>query len=199
MAYGAVTQEYDAKGNALVVDSNNNWVLPTHWFYSSFLANNSPPDQNQIILQQNSQTNPSTNQPYNYRMVPAVPKNSASFSGSTTAPASPCTPSQSGDYKYITPTSYPTTGNTNCNLYIVKDPTSLTPNASYKNAGQSGGCFTPSATPGYQYAALSCQNYVGHTYAFFWNDMGGNVDDTDYANGSLEIACSASSYVTLIN
>ena len=97
-------------------------------------------------------------------------------------------------------TTYPTSGATNCALYIAKDPTSLSPDPSYKSNNV---CFTPAATPGYQYSALSCQNYAGHNYAFFWNDMGGKAadlkDDTDYANGVLQIACSGPSHVLLIN
>ena len=56
---------------------------------------------------------------------------------------------------------------------------------------------------------MSCQNYAGHKYAFFWNDMSGDnganksnptpSDDTDYNNGTLVVACTGASYVLLIN
>ncbi len=186
IAYNTFGQEFDNNGYPLEVDTNGHWTLVTHWLYSSFLANGYPPDYNEILAQGTTQT------------ISAVPTaaRSVGYNPTASAAAVACSsPSTGGNGATLT-TSYPTTGSTNCALYIVKDPTSLQPNASYKNNST---CFTPSGTPGAQYAALSCQNYAGHNYAFFWNDMSGLVDDTDYGNGTLQIACSGASYVLLIN
>ena len=198
LAYNTVASAFDVNGYPLELDSNGNWTLPTHWLYSSFLANNLPPDYNEILLQQNVQT------------IPAVPTNGASYNPNAVKAAAACNNAYSTFYPRNAEqlyTTYPTSGATNCALYIVKDATSSQPNPSYVNnsAGTSPTCFSPSATPGYQYAALSCQNYAGHTYTFFWNNMSGtnntnpSTDDTDYGNGTLKIACSGPSYVQLIN
>lgn len=199
--YNTVSQAYDANGYPLLVDSNGHWTAPTHWFYSSFLANNLPPDYNEISLQLNTlQINPDTGYSYASQIVPAVPLSNKDFNATATKAAVICLDSTYPlDSKHPV-TTYPTSGATNCALYIAKDPTSLSPDPSYKSNNV---CFTPAATPGYQYSALSCQNYAGHNYAFFWNDMGGKAadlkDDTDYANGVLQIACSGPSHVLLIN
>lgn len=210
LAYNTVAAAFDANGYPLEVDSNGNWTLPTHWLYSSFLANNLPPDYNEIVLQTNNQYNFATGYSYATQIIPAVPTNGALYNPNATKAAVAC----ANAYSTYSPmnaehmlTTYPTTGATNCALYIVRDATSLQPNPSYENntAGTSPTCFTPSNTPGYQYAALSCQNYAGHTYTFFWNNMSGTnntkppTDDTDYGNGTLQIACSGPSYVQLIN
>ncbi len=198
LAYNTVAAAFDANGYPLEVDSNGNWTLPTHWLYSSFLANNLPPDYNEIQLQQNTQ------------IIPAVPTNGALYNPNAVKAPVAC----ANAYSTKTPinaeqmfTTYPTSGATNCALYIVKDATSLQPNPSYGNnsAGTSPTCFSPSGTPGYKYAALSCQNYAGHSYTFFWNNMSGTnntnppTDDTDYGNGTLQITCAGASYVALIN
>ncbi len=197
LAYNTVAAAFDANGYPLELDSNGNWTLPTHWLYSSFLAHNLPPDYNEIQLQSSVQT------------IPAVPKNRASYDPNAVKAPVACANAYSTNPKNAEQfsTTYPTSGATNCALYIVKDATSLQPDPSYRNnsTGTSPTCFSPSATPGYQYAALSCQNYAGHTYTFFWNSMSGtnnttpSTDDTDYGNGTLQIACSGSSYVQLIN
>ncbi|MGI4946606.1 MAG: hypothetical protein ACRYHQ_39620, partial [Janthinobacterium lividum] len=208
--YNTVAQSMDANGYPLVIDINKNWILPTHWFYSSFLANSQPPDYNELVLQQDTDTNSSTGYSYATQIIPAVLTNSNGkgkdfISTATAASPVPC----ANPYSTSSPTNaermvttYPASGATNCSLYIVKDPTSLTPNASYKNNSSysSPTCFTPANTPGYQYAALSCQNYAGHNYAFFWNDMSGRYgDDTDYGDGTLQISCAGASHVLLIN
>lgn len=200
LAYQTFSQYYDANGYPLEVDGNGNWNLSTHWMYSSFLANGDPPDQNEIANQLNTTINPATGYSYATQIVPAVPTNGKGYVPSATkaTPTACPNPYSTSNPQNAQPvaTNYPTTGATNCALYIVKDPASTSPNPNYANNNV---CFSPSGTPGYQYAALSCQNYAGHKYAFFWNDMGGNTDDTDYNNGTLVISCAGASYVLLIN
>ncbi len=185
--YTTLVQEYDSKGNPLVVDSRGYWTLPTHWFYSSYLANNLPPSQGEINLQTDTQTNPSTGIPYQYQIVPPVEPNTTT--GAT------CPGLSDGRNYEAGPTTYPTSGNTNCSLYVVRDPGSLNPPLS-------GSCFSPAGTPGQQYAALSCQGFAGHQFAFFWNDMGGTAaggDNKNYGDGTLVVACNGTSRVILIN
>ena len=214
MVYNTVNQEFDAYGYPLEVDSSGHWSLVTHWMYSSFLATGNPPDYNEISLQM--ATNSSTGLSNGNQIIPAVPYmsyyvgyNQYAYQAPVVCP-SPYSASNPANTRQMV-TSYPTSGATNCALYIVKDPTSLQPDPSYANTSHySPTCFTPSSTPGYQYAALSCQNYAGHKYAFFWNDMSGDnganpkqnippSDDTDYGNGTIVVACSGASYVLLIN
>ena len=188
-AYNTVTQAFDINGYPLVVDSNGHWSVVTHWFYSSFLANNNPPDATEIAAQGGTQ------------VVPAVPRTTDSFTPTATTPALSLCPKPTSTSNPVNAepnmkTSFPTSGATNCALYIAKDPASLYPDPSYKNNNV---CWSPTGTPGHQYAALSCQNYAGHNFAFFWNDMGGNPDNTDYADGTLQVSCSGASYVMLIN
>lgn len=204
LAYNTVTQAFDMKGYPLVINSNGNWSVVTHWFYSSFLANNNPPDANEIAAQGKAQ------------VVPAVSTAGADrFNPNTTTPGPTLCPNPIStiDPANAEPnmvTSFPTSGATNCALYIAKDPASLQPPSSYKrtSASQTPSCWSPANTPGHQYAALSCQNYAGHNFAFFWNDMSGtgNVqqpsppfDDTDYGNATLQVSCSGASFVVLIN
>ena len=124
-------------------DGSINWTLTTHWFYSSFLANPAksyPPSYGELMVQGS-----------NNQKVQSVP---------TTDPKVQC-----NDTARLT-TTYPTT---NCSLYIVKDPSPTTslPDPSYS---QNSVCWAPSATPGQQYAALSCQGFAGHKFVFLWNN-----------------------------
>ena len=200
LAYNTVTQVFDATGYPLVIDGNGHWSVATHWFYSSFLANNNPPDATEIAAQGKAQ------------VVPAVLTSANSFNPKTTTPApticpNPTSTSNPANAEPNMTTSFPTSGATNCALYIAKDPASMQPNPSYKrtSGSQPASCWSPTNTPGYQYGALSCQNYAGHNFVFFWNDMSGNlglsppVDDTDYGNATLQVSCSGASYVMLIN
>ena len=187
IVYNTIPQTFDSKGYPLLVDNSGKWAVTTHWFYSSFLANNYPPDYNEITLQNKAQ------------IISAVPKTNKNFDPTVTQASTPvaCPDTTSSANTKSIVSAYPTSGATNCALYIVRDPTSLYPNSSYAN---NNACFTPSNTPGYQYSALSCQNYSGHNYAFFWNDMsGGSPDNTDYFDGTLQISCSGASRILLIN
>lgn len=203
--FNAVTQIYDSLSQPIYVnthkdsqgntikDSNNKavqyWDLPTTWFYSSYLLNNMSPTQPVIDAQSSAQA------------VKPFTKIAGVISQ-----LDPC---PDGKGKNVPPdyrtTTYPATGNTNCALIIVKDATSTTPPSSLTNT-----CYTPSATVGREYAALSCQNYGVSRYTFFWNDMGGgcdtkndpncvNGDDKNYANGTLVLNCSAVQKIVLIN
>jgi hypothetical protein len=91
---------------------------------------------------------------------------------------------------------FPAAGNTNCSVYITVATTptqNVTPPFS-------GGCYTPSSTPGQSYANLSCQGYGSNYYTFWWNDMGGAIaDDYNYSNGIVQLNCSNSAHVVLIN
>ena len=126
LAYNTVAAAFDANGYPLEVDSNGNWTLPTHWLYSSFLANNLPPDYNEIVLQTNNQYNFATGYSYATQIIPAVPTNGALYNPNATKAAVACANAYS-TYSPMNaehmPTTYPTTGATNCALYIVKDTT----------------------------------------------------------------------------
>lgn len=186
IVYDTVAQTYDSANTPLIVNSSGEWTYPTHWFYSSYLAQNNPPSQRLIDMQNNTNINPSTNEAFKYQVITSVPK-VVGGANSPTICASPATDSNAE--KIVT--TYPETGASNCSLYIVKNPTTL--GAAFNT------CFNPSTTPGRQYAALSCQNYSKSSYAFFWNDMGGYYDDYDYNDGVLVVDCAAVPNVILIN
>lgn len=171
--YNTVSQAYTPADNPVYP-----WSKVTSWFYSSYLVQNLPPSQGLIVAQNTQQ------------VVKATPQ----VANGVNTPAACTKPAPAGNYqRYYT--SYPTSGSTNCSLYIVRDPASLTPDSAYV-----GSCFSPSNTPGQNYAILSCQSFSGHKFAFFWNDMGGaNYDDKDYGNGTLTINCTGQPRVILIN
>ena len=184
VAYNTVPQTYSLAG-----DPQLPWALTTHWYYSSYLLNNYPPSQGEILFQQSIAINATTGLSAALQSIPAVP-----MIGSGVQKC-PDNTYAAGNVKLMA-TTFPTTGNTNCSLYIVKDPTTLTPNPTYVHNNV---CWTPAATQGRAYAGLSCQSFAGHNYAFFWNDMGGRTDDTDYGNGTLQISCKGPTSVLLIN
>ena len=177
------------------------WPLVTHWFYSSYLLQNRPPSQGEI-----------TAQFANNEVIPSVVLDPAQTGGNISgwptytanpspAVASTCpgTTTASGvttsNDMYQT-TTFPTTGNTNCSLYITRSATSgaIPPNGSY-----AGSCFDPANTPGQQYAAMSCQSYGNAFYTFYWNDMGGAIsDNANYGDGIVQLSCSSASHVILI-
>lgn len=191
IAYNTVPQTYDSNNTPMIIASNGHWTYPTHWFYSSYLANNKSPSQQIIEIQNNTMINLATNRSYQTQVITSVPHVANGVNSPTT-----CTNAADSPNAELLVTTFPTTGNSNCALYIVKDPTVLAPDPSYKNNNV---CFDPVNTPGQKYAALSCQNYGKSQYAFFWNDMSGGVDDTDYGNGTLLVNCAAVSNVVLIN
>lgn len=188
--------------------------LITHWFYSSYLGNSSPPSQSEITLQGlgpialpsvpndaaqsngNIYTNYSSTFP-TYNGAPAVPVPS-------TCPATTTTAGVTVSNSKAVQMTYPTVGNTNCSLYIAASTSStyVPPSASYN-----GKCFSPTATPGQQYAAISCQSFGSGYYTFYWNDMGGasvdgraSDDNKNYGDGVVTLACNGSGlHVTLIN
>lgn len=200
-AYNTVGQVYNKDGKPLIVDSAGNWVYPTHWLYSSYLAKNESPSQRLIDMQLNTDINPDTSLAYQYQLILSVP---AVVNGVDTPDK--CKQQQNiNQYKFGNMekpiTTYPTTGNSNCALYIVKNPPqpdALTPDPTYQGSHK---CFAPTATPGKEYTALSCQKFGGNSFAFFWNDMSGGFDndDTDYNDGTLLVKCVAADNVILIN
>ncbi len=191
--YSTVSQEFDAGGNALVVDKYGNWKYPTHWFYSSYLASKQAPSQRLINMQGNLNIDPDTNMQFRFQVILSVP----TVNNGVNTPNTCLNPTYSSNLEKLV-TTYPTTGSSNCSLYIVKNPPiPLLPDATYK---ANHTCFDPANTPGQEYAALSCQNYSGNSYAFFWNDMSGiRSDNYDYNDGTLLINCAATSKVILIN
>jgi Flp pilus assembly protein TadG len=74
----------------------------------------------------------------------------------------------------------------NCSLMVsVVDPNNLprTPPVTgqcYANDGSAGGV---------QYASMTCNAMGGHTYMFWWNDMGGAHDDYDYNDAYYTVSC----------
>lgn len=204
LAYNTIPQMFDAQNKPMyttskkdsqgrdIRDANGNvvqyWVYPTHWFYSSYLANNLPPSQANLDVQGIEQS------------IQSIPQ----VVGGVSIPFScidPITKKQNPSPKQLN-TSYPTS--MNCSLYVDKDPTNVknpSPDATY-----SGSCYSPSQTRGREYAALSCQNYGKSNYVFYWNDMGSgptnkpnDADDKDYDDGVLVINCSAVGKIILIN
>lgn len=154
-------------------DGSIDWTMTTKWFYSSFLVNNLPPSYEHVYAQSRGVL----------QRVQSV---------SSANPPTAC-----NDTKSVA-TTFPASGATNCSLYIVKNPSFTQPDSGYKGKNT---CWTPLATPGREYAGLSCHGFAGQTFAFFWNDMGGfnGGDDTDYGNGTVIVSCSGSTTVRLIN
>ena len=180
------------------------WTLVTHWFYSSYLSQNLPPSQGEINAQTpNNEDIPSvTTDPtqtnaniydgftlhptYNASPTPAV----ATSCPSTTTHAGVTTKNDT-----FQTTSFPTSGSTNCSLYIGVSASS-TPAA----PSNTGNCFDPANTPGQQYAAMSCQQYGDKYYTYYWNDMGGAyTDNKNYGDGTVTINCGGLSHIILIN
>ena len=75
----------------------------------------------------------------------------------------------------------------NCNLQIIVSGVAGT----IKN----GSCFT--SLP--NYATLNCSQARGKTITYYWNDMGGLIDDKDYNDAVLTISCSGNSSSTQSN
>ena len=85
-----------------------------------------------------------------------------------------------------TSTDYPT--NINCSFVMAP----YTPGQSLATPPASGTCFAPGATPGVAFAAMSCQQYNGQSYAVWWNDMGGfGSDDLDYNDAYFVATCNS--------
>jgi Flp pilus assembly protein TadG len=177
------------------------WTLVTHWFYSSYLTQNLPPSQGEIAAQS-----------ANNELIPSVindpAQSGANIAGSPTYVANPSPavatkcPSTTtvggvtlSNNKFQT-TTYITSGNTNCSLYVVA---SATPGSATPNPAYTGSCFNPANTPGKQYGAMSCQSFGSNYYTFFWNDMGGaQIDNDNYGDGIVQINCASASHVLLI-
>ena len=187
-----VTSKKDAQGSVikdLLGNPVQYWMYPTHWFYSSYLSNSLPPSQSLLYTQVDINLNQDTQKANNVQVIKPI-----IAIGAIVTQSDPCYKGSNKIAPEYRITSYPSTGNTNCSLYIIKDPTSST-------APYTGSCYTPSATPGQQYGTLSCQNYGKSNFAFFWNDMGGGAgtDDKDYGNGTLTVNCSGTPKILLIN
>lgn len=70
----------------------------------------------------------------------------------------------------------------NCSLQTALTsslPTSLNPPTS-------GSCFTSLPSN----STLSCRSIGSQYLTFYWNDMGGNVDDHDYNDAEISVSCS---------
>ena len=169
----------------------------THWFYSSYLANPTAlaPTEGEILSQLHPLTSPQ-GKSYNVR-VPTVGKYVAGQATAVPAP-SLCESGNSISDVY-TLTNYPTSGATNGALFILKQAAG-TPFVDASTTGYTNQYFTPANTPGYQYSALSCQAYGNNVFTFYWNDMGGQPggDNLNYQDGTVQIACSGTSFVLLI-
>ncbi len=193
--YNTFSQEFDNKTNIYPADFAVDWPKITHWFYSSYLANPTPlpPSEGEVLSQIYPLTN-SQGTKFNTR-IPTVPQYSSTTGTWSPVPATCAVNSATYD-QFIT-TTYPTSGSSNGSLFILKQPagTPYTPAASTVYQGV---YFTPSATPGYQYAALSCQAYGNSVFTFYWNDMGGQSDNLNYEDGTVRIACNGTSFVLLI-
>jgi len=181
------------------------WSKVTHWFYSSYLGNNLPPSTGEILAQT-----------LNNEDIPSVPTDPAQAGGNiqghptyiaspspavpTSVSACTATTTKAGittSNDLFQTTTYLTTGNDNCSLYITQ---SSTAGAQTPNAGYTGSWFDPTNTPGQSYANLSCQGYGSNVYTFFWNDMGGaQTDNENYGDGIVQISCSSAAHVALIN
>ena len=181
------------------------WSKVTHWFYSSYLGNNLPPSNGEIVAQTP-----------NNEDIPSVPTDPAQAGGNilgtstyiavpspavpTSVAACPATTTKMGvttSNDLLETTTYIVTGNDNCSLYITQSTTAgaQTPSAAY-----TGSCFNPASTPGRSYANLSCAGYGSNVYTFFWNDMGGAASDNEnYGDGIVQISCASAAHVALIN
>jgi hypothetical protein len=170
------------------------WPTVTHWFYSSYLTQNLPPSEGEILAQTP-----------NGEDIPAVLLDAAQAGGYQSGPTWNAAPTPAvattcrgtsavNDLRETT--TYRTTGDDNCSLYIGYSATAgyTPPSAAY-----AGSCFDPASTPGEQYAALSCQSFGSGYYTYYWNDMGGEAPDNDnYGDGVVQISCAAAAHVLLI-
>jgi hypothetical protein len=179
------------------------WPKVTHWFYSSYLANGNSPTYGEIQsqLQPKSYTNPAGGATVNYNVrVPSVGLDTSGTFMPSLLNCGANNASTNASYDEFITSSFPTTGTTNGALIITVQPA----NSAYippASTGLASVAYTPAATPGAQYSALSCQSFGTNVYTFYWNDMGGNAaygDDLDYNNGTLRIACYGPSFVVLI-
>ncbi|MFD0938191.1 hypothetical protein [Methylobacterium trifolii] len=66
----------------------------------------------------------------------------------------------------------------NCNLQAIASDTG--------EAVKNGACF--STLP--SYATINCSQSPGKTITYYWNDMGGLVDDKDYNDAVFKVSCS---------
>ena len=202
--YTSVSQIFSTSNNAYNPSSPKtnamDWPKVTHWFYSSYLANGYAPSEGEILSQLNPLATPAGSGPsktYNTR-IPLVGQDSTN-AFVPTLPACDTTPA----YDEFLLTTFPTSGATNGSLFILEQAAgSAFIQAS--TTGYTGKYFTPSGTPGYQYAALSCQAYGNNQFTFYWNDMGGvfgtfdGGDNLNYQDGTVTVACSGTSFVLLI-
>lgn len=205
LAYTTVGQVWTTGGATPPYTPVLPWTLVTHWFYSSYLSQNLPPSQGEILAQTfNNEDIPSvTNDPaqtganigggsyptYNANPSPAV---------ATSCPATTTHAGVTTSNNLFKTTTFPTsstTTTTNCSLYV-----GVSSSSTYTAPNYSGSCFDPANTPGQQYTSMSCQQYGSDYYTYYWNDMGGySFDNKNYADGSVSINCSGLSHVILIN
>lgn len=77
----------------------------------------------------------------------------------------------------------------NCMLEIQQ----VDPNKTYTDPPFTRTCFSSTdpndLTPGKQFANLTCDQMAGRTFMYWFNDMGGNVDDLDYKNIVFHLRC----------
>ena len=198
--YNTYAAEFDDPSNTFSITQPNaneiDYPKVTHWFYSSYLANPAPvaPTEGEILSQLHPLTSPMGGA-YNLR-IPTV----GQYATAPTNPSPLATVCEAGNSAADTygMTTFPTSGATNGSLFILEQAVG-SPFIQASSTGYVGEFFTPADTPGHQYAALSCQAYGNNVFTFYWNDMGGQgADNLNYQDGTVQVACSGTSFVLLI-
>jgi Flp pilus assembly protein TadG len=201
--YNTVSQAYSTadntfNGSATAGNQGMDWPKVTRWFYSSYLANGWPPSTGEIESESYGTLTSPTGIHYNVRIPSLGSDSSNTWSPTLAACALPA--ANGASYDLFMTTTFPTSGADNGALFIIQQPSG----AAYilpADTGYAGVYYTPQATPGAQYAALSCQAFGQYTYTFYWNDMGGNAaypEDIDYGNGTIRVTCTSSAFIKLI-
>jgi hypothetical protein len=200
--YTTVSQVFSNASNTVVGGSPAvDWPKVTHWFYSSYLASGYPPSEGEILSQSQLLSYMASGKPtvtYNSR-IPSIGSDATGSFNPTLLNCSKAAGNGNSYDQFLT-TTYPSSGATNASLFITVQAA----NSAYIPPASTGLAYqryTPSGTPGYQYAALSCQAYGSNIYNFYWNDMGGSQsygDDLDYGNGTVRVMCATAPAVLLI-
>ena len=222
--YQTITQMRDG-ANFPTVD----WTLATHWFFSSYLKNGQSPMQPELAMQSltgfRNDNDELIKHPANTQKI--APSEDAGGDDHISVAqlrknegvTLTCPPKRIVNGLKIYPdsyyiymvTKYPT-NQSNCALYIKQfkntKPADVDPRPNPYTQNSSGteytggpypGCFTPSATPGAKFSIIQCQDFKGDSFAYYWNDAGGKIDDTDFFNGTAVVGCNGQTQVVLID
>ena len=88
----------------------------------------------------------------------------------------------------VQPKTAYTSGGTSVNCSVIIQQ--IDPGNPPSNAPSTGSCFSPTdSASGAQFANLTCGQMAGRTFMYWWNDMGGTIDDKDYNDFWFSLTC----------